>query len=227
MPKNPYNRPAHYGQVMKKGKNRNNDKEKNKNRNEEKNNEKNYYSLKFLASEVYPYLSEDRAYRNTLKNFKEACALMGKELSEYKVGRDFQIPKHLKSVFVLLIRHITIYKTGLPFKLQDYETVAAYAQDIINTKKTIDRSIDNINQDIDADDYANFYEVFYSSSDIRFILVHQLKMNIADIIVDDFRYITRHVPDDRMTQYAEHYLKQVEQIGKLLRKMTEDKIYEQ
>ncbi|MGX4583034.1 hypothetical protein [Paenibacillus chitinolyticus] len=197
MEQNPYNRSIHYSTSQ------------------ENDVSKDYYSLKSLSKEVFPELSEDRAYRNTLDNFKEACSLLGKDVEEYRTGENtpFRIPANQKTAIILLIRNVTIYKSGLPFKDQDYKKITEYAKDLIRTNDAIDEA-DFSMIDANIDDYANFQEIYYNSSDIRFVIAHQLKMEVIEQLMEDFKYIAEKVPEDRTTMYTEFYRNEVQRTVK-------------
>ncbi|WP_458124744.1 hypothetical protein [Paenibacillus sp. Z3-2] len=214
MEQKPYNRSTHYSTSK------------------ESDSTKDYYSLRSLANEIFPNLSGDRAYRNALANFKEACSLLGRNVDDYRTGENspFRIPANQKTAIMLLIRHISIYKTGLAFKDQDYNKITEYAKDLIETKGAIDQA-DFVDMENNMDDYVNFQEIFYNSSDIRLILTHQLKMEIIDRLMDDFKYIAEKVPEDRTTLYAEFYRDEVQRTIKkmstAIRKMNEEEWYNQ
>lgn len=214
MEQKPYNRGSHYSTTK------------------EHDTPKEYYSLKSLSKEIFPDLSEDRAYRNTLENFKEACSLLGKDVEEYRTGENtsFRIPANQKTAITLLIRNIAIYKSGLPFKDQDYKKITKYAKDLIQTKDTIDE-VDYTSLKANSDDYANFQDIYYNSSDIRLIIAHQLKMEVIEQLMEDFTYIAEKVPQDRTTMYTEFYRNEVQRtmkkISGAIRKMNEEEWYNQ
>ncbi|MEK5161209.1 hypothetical protein NYE69_02480 [Paenibacillus sp. FSL R5-0527] len=210
----PYNRRTHYSKSKKSSE------------------PKDYYSLRSLSKEIFPYISEERAYRNTLANFKEACSLIGKSVDDYRTKKNspIRIPSSQKTAIMLLIRHISIYKTGLAFKNQDYDKITEYAKDLIETKDAIDRA-DFANMEKNMDDYANFYDLFYSSSEIRLIIAHQLKMEVTERLMKDFTYIAEKVPEDRATMYTEFYRNEIQRAIKkasaVIRKMNEEQWYNQ
>ncbi|MNW49702.1 hypothetical protein D3C74_271320 [compost metagenome] len=188
---------------------------------------KDFYTLRSLAPEIFPGIGKERAYRNTLSNFQEACLLLNKKPDDYrsKEKSPYRIPRHQKTAFVILIRHLTIYKAGIPFKDQDYENITKYARDLISIKDSIDNS-NFENMSLNSDDYANFYEIYYSSSDIRHIITHQLSMDIIENILADFKYIVEEAPNDRTTFYADSYrsfLKaNIKKISSLTKKMIDE-----
>ncbi|EFM09536.1 hypothetical protein PaecuDRAFT_3583 [Paenibacillus curdlanolyticus YK9] len=227
MQEKPYNRSTHYSNNNA----RSQAKEKNREGNNGRINEKSHYSLKSLANEIYPILSEDRAYRKTLQNFKSACKLMGKDPSDYKSGRDYEIPKEQKTVFILFIRHVTIYESGLSFTVQDYETMSSFARDLIDMKDNFERTIKNLQEEINFEDISSFSEVYYTDSDIRLLILHEKKLQLLEKIQKEFDYILKHVPHDRVTIYTDYFTENVSQAvnnaGKHIRIMTNEKWSEQ
>ncbi|MDO3409707.1 hypothetical protein QWJ34_08015 [Saccharibacillus sp. CPCC 101409] len=195
----------------------------------EQDSQKDYYSLRSIASEIYPDLSEKRAYEKTLENFKEVCTLLGKDPEEFRPSptSTFRIPASQKTGIIILIRHLAIYQAGMPFKDQDYKKISNFARDILDIKEDFDR----LDYEGNAEDQMSVAELFYSSSDIRNLLTHEIEKELVMKLIEDFKYINEKVPADRTTLYAEHYQSTVKramnEASKYIRAFVEKELYKQ
>lgn len=195
----------------------------------EQDSQKDYYSLRSIAPKIYPDLSKKTAYEKTLENFKEACVLLGKDPEEFRSSPTaaFRIPASQKTLIMILIRHLPIYQAGIPFKYQDYKKISNFARDILDIKENFER----LDYEGNVEDQMKIAELFYSPSDIRHLLTHEIEKELVMKLIEDFKYINEKVPADWTTFYAEKYQSTVkmamEEASQYIRRVVEKELYKQ
>lgn len=192
--------------------------------------EKEYISLRQLAKEVFPYPDneEEYAYKKTLTNYKNACKRLGLAPKALRPGRDYQIPKKSKSLWILIIKYFEMLGDNPKGK-----TIENFFVDMTSKKEKLDERILNPKDDLEnffIEDMASFTEMFYAPDGKAPIIAHTYQNNLVKEIEDTYGYIIKKVPKDRIVMYAEIYYRQVNakllKTKALIRKMVEEKWWE-
>lgn len=196
------------------------------------NTEEDTLTLKDISKEIYPELAEITAYRKTIKNFEKACKQMGINHTQFKPGRDYKIPKGSKSMWILLLRNISVME-GNPSKKQ----YVNYIEDLTETKDYLDDTYTDLQeQEVDSQSYNDsmlfVYEEFYTSTEQqRISITKTLQNSLQEKIKRDFDYITNKAPNDRVVIYAEQYykeaLRKIEKTSSLFRKIITEEWYKE